>query len=227
MNSKRIAEEYHIDINELESFILRSDYKYSRIMFNGLDVEEDPEKVYKDFQEYKKAEKKKEKEKNTKTKLTPQDYDCVYHTDDPDFEQKFNQLLQKHIRNTEIDIDRMKDEDEKRKLSEKLKSFKYFLEYENWLTVLPTRVTFPITEKAKKKQFNERGGIFSNLVSLVGIFDSDPFYVGHSESEAADALAECYIRLFAIQEERVKNKGLRGVINRMTDKKNETEVGGK
>ena len=46
----------------------------------------------------------------------------------------------------------MKDEDEKRKLSEKLKSFKYFLEYENWLTVLPTSVTFPITEKAQKKR---------------------------------------------------------------------------
>ena len=156
--------------------------------------------MYKDFQEYKKAEKKKEKEKNTKTKLTPQDYDCVYHTDDPDFGQKFNELLRKHIRNTEIDIDRMKDEDEKRKLSEKLKSFKYFLEYENWLTVLPTSVTFPITEKAKKKQTIEKSDIFLNLLTLIGITDGiGVVYPNRSGRELGEKLYTCFKKLLEIQ----------------------------
>ncbi len=100
-------------------------------------------------------------------KITKEDWDFIFNTDDPDYEKKFNELVKKYIEKTEKDISKVKDIEEKRDWTSKLNSFKYYFKYENWITILPTYKKIVLTEKDRKRVIIERGRAFSNCWDIL------------------------------------------------------------
>ena len=212
MNSNDIAKKYMIYPHKLNSFIKQSDLKYSRRLFNSYEVYEEPEVVYEKYIEYMKKVEAEEKAKNQKIKIKREDWMFIFDTADPDYEKKFNALMEKYIKNYKVELSEMKDVKERKRLESRLNSYLYYLEYENWITILPVEPEIALTEKAKKRQRVSRAKLFSNFWSefemtddYVTLFsDIDPVELGHVKYQ-------CYRKLYEIQKERAKHRGIRGM----------------
>ena len=213
MNSNDIAKKYMIYPHKLNSFIKQSDLKYSRRLFNSYEVHEEPEVVYEKYIEYMKKVEAEEKAKNQKIKIKREDWMFIFDTADPDFEKKFNSLLEKYIKNSKIEISEMKDMKERKILQSKMNSFLWYLGYENWLTILPVEPKIALTEKAKKSQLIYRGRLFSNFWDEFGMTDDFPNLFNDIDTrELAHAVVLCYRKLYEIQKERARHRGIRGMI---------------
>ena len=213
MNSNDIAKKYMIYPHKLNSFIKQSDLKYSRRLFNSYEVYEEPEVVYEKYIEYMKKVEAEEKAKNQKIKIKREDWMFIFDTADPDFEKKFNSLLEKYIKNSKIEISEMKDMKERKILQSKMNSFLWYLGYENWLTILPVEPKIALTEKAKKSQLIYRGRLFSNFWDEFGMTDDFPNLFNDIDTrELAHAGVLCYRNLYEIQKERARHRGIRGMI---------------
>ena len=213
MNSNDIAKKYMIYPHKLNSFIKQSDLKYSRRLFNSYEVYEEPEVVYEKYIEYMKKVEAEEKAKNQKIKIKREDWMFIFDTADPDFEKKFNDLLEKYIKNSKIEISEMKDMKERKILQSKMNSFLWYLGYENWLTILPVEPKIALTEKAKKSQLIYRGRLFSNFWDEFGMTDDFPNLFNDIDTrELAHAGVLCYRKLYEIQKERARHRGIRGMI---------------
>ena len=213
MNSNDIAKKYMIYPHKLNSFIKQSDLKYSRRLFNSYEVHEEPEVVYEKYIEYMKKVEAEEKAKNQKIKIKREDWMFIFNTADPDFEKKFNDLLEKYIKNSKIEISEMKDMKERKILQSKMNSFLWYLGYENWLTILPVEPKIALTEKAKKSQLIYRGRLFSNFWDEFGMTDDFPNLFNDIDTrELAHAGVLCYRKLYEIQKERARHRGIRGMI---------------
>ena len=213
MNSNDIAKKYMIYPHKLNSFIKQSDLKYSRRLFNSYEVHEEPEVVYEKYIEYMKKVEAEEKAKNQKIKIKREDWMFIFDTADPDFEKKFNSLLEKYIKNSKIEISEMKDMKERKILQSKMNSFLWYLGYENWLTILPVEPKIALTEKAKKSQLIYRGRLFSNFWDEFGMTDDFPNLFNDIDTrELAHAGVLCYRKLYEIQKERARHRGIRGMI---------------
>ena len=213
MNSNDIAKKYMIYPHKLNSFIKQSDLKYSRRLFNSYEVYEEPEVVYEKYIEYMKKVEAEEKAKNQKIKIKREDWMFIFDTADPDFEKKFNSLLEKYIKNSKIEISEMKDMKERKILQSKMNSFLWYLGYENWLTILPVEPKIALTEKAKKRQLIYRGRLFSNFWDEFGMTDDFPSLFNDIDTrELAHAGVLCYRKLYEIQKERARHRGIRGMI---------------
>ena len=199
--------------HKLNSFIKQSDLKYSRRLFNSYEVYEEPEVVYEKYIEYMKKVEAEEKAKNQKIKIKREDWMFIFDTADPDFEKKFNSLLEKYIKNSKIEISEMKDMKERKILQSKMNSFLWYLGYENWLTILPVEPKIALTEKAKKSQLIYRGRLFSNFWDEFGMTDDFPNLFNDIDTrELAHAGVLCYRKLYEIQKERARHRGIRGMI---------------
>lgn len=99
--------------------------------------------------------------------IKKEDWNCVFNIEDPDFEKKFNELIKKYIAKKELEFSKMENKKEGKDMQSRLNSFKYFFEYENWLTILPTRTKIALTKKDKKKIFVEKAFIFKNFLVLL------------------------------------------------------------
>jgi len=213
VNSNDIAKKYMIYPHKLNSFIKQSDLKYSRRLFNSYEVYEEPEVVYEKYIEYMKKVEAEEKAKNQKIKIKREDWMFIFDTADPDFEKKFNSLLEKYIKNSKIEISEMKDMKERKILQSKMNSFLWYLGYENWLTILPVEPKIALTEKAKKSQLIYRGRLFSNFWDEFGMTDDFPNLFNDIDTrELAHAGVLCYRKLYEIQKERARHRGIRGMI---------------
>ena len=213
MNSNDIAKKYMIYPHKLNSFIKQSDLKYSRRLFNSYEVYEEPEVMYEKYIEYMKKVEAEEKAKNQKIKIKREDWMFIFDTADPDFEKKFNSLLEKYIKNSKIEISEMKDMKERKILQSKMNSFLWYLGYENWLTILPVEPKIALTEKAKKSQLIYRGRLFSNFWDEFGMTDDFPNLFNDIDTrELAHAGVLCYRKLYEIQKERARHRGIRGMI---------------
>ena len=85
-------------------------------------------------------------------KITTDDWDFIFNTEDPEYEKKFNELVKLYIEKTEIAISKMSDKDpDKKRWNDQLGSFKYFYEYENWITVLPTPIKIALRRRLSPK----------------------------------------------------------------------------
>ena len=84
-------------------------------------------------------------------KITKEDWDCIFNTESPDFEKKFNALVSKYIEKREAEIPNM-DKSEQIGYRKGMDTFKYFFKYENWLTVLPIDTKIAFTEQGRKQQ---------------------------------------------------------------------------
>ena len=147
--------------HKLNSFIKQSDLKYSRRLFNSYEVHEEPEVVYEKYIEYMKKVEAEEKAKNQKIKIKREDWMFIFDTADPDYEKKFNALMEKYIKNYKVELSEMKDVKERKRLESRLNSYLYYLEYENWITILPVESEIALTEKAKKRQRVSRAKLFT------------------------------------------------------------------
>ena len=213
MNSNDIAKKYMIYPHKLNSFIKQSDLKYSRRLFNSYEVYEEPEVVYEKYIEYMKKVEAEVKAKNQKIKIKREDWMFIFDTADPDFEKKFNSLLEKYIKNSKIEISEMKDMKERKILQSKMNSFLWYLGYENWITILPVEPKIALTEKAKKSQLIYRGRLFSNFWDEFGMTDDFPNLFNDIDTrELAHAGVLCYRKLYEIQKERARHRGIRGMI---------------
>ena len=161
MNSNDIAKKYMIYPHKLNSFIKQSDLKYSRRLFNSYEVYEEPEVMYEKYIEYMKKVEAEEKAKNQKIKIKREDWMFIFDTADPDYEKKFNALMEKYIKNYKVELSEMKDVKERKRLESRLNSYLYYLEYENWITILPVEPEIALTEKAKKRQRVSRAKLFT------------------------------------------------------------------
>ena len=212
MNSNDIAKKYMIYPHKLNSFIKQSDLKYSRRLFNSYEVHEEPEVVYEKYIEYMKKVEAEEKAKNQKIKIKREDWMFIFDTADPDFEKKFNSLLEKYIKNSKIEISEMKDMKERKILQSKMNSFLWYLGYENWLTILPVEPKIALTEKAKKRQLIDRGELFANVWDFMGMTDGFANLFNDIDTrELAHAVVLCYRKLYEIQKERARHRGIRGM----------------
>ena len=213
MNSNDIAKKYMIYPHKLNSFIKQSDLKYSRRLFNSYEVYEEPEVVYEKYIEYMKKVEAEEKAKNQKIKIKREDWMFIFDTADPDFEKKFNSLLEKYIKNSKIEISEMKDMKERKILQSKMNSFLWYLGYENWITILPVEPKIALTEKAKKRQLIDRGELFANVWDFMGMTDGFANLFNDIDTrELAHAGVLCYRKLYEIQKERARHRGIRGMI---------------
>ena len=213
MNSNDIAKKYMIYPHKLNSFIKQSDLKYSRRLFNSYEVHEEPEVVYEKYIEYMKKVEAEEKAKNQKIKIKREDWMFIFDTADPDFEKKFNDLLEKYIKNSKIEISEMKDMKERKILQSKMNSFLWYLGYENWITILPVEPKIALTEKAKKRQLIDRGELFANVWDFMGMTDGFANLFNDIDTrELAHAGVLCYRKLYEIQKERARHRGIRGMI---------------
>ena len=213
MNSNDIAKKYMIYPHKLNSFIKQSDLKYSRRLFNSYEVYEEPEVMYEKYIEYMKKVEAEEKAKNQKIKIKREDWMFIFDTADPDFEKKFNSLLEKYIKNSKIEISEMKDMKERKILQSKMNSFLWYLGYENWLTILPVEPKIALTEKAKKRQLIDRGELFANVWDFMGMTDGFANLFNDIDTrELAHAGVLCYRKLYEIQKERARHRGIRGMI---------------
>ena len=77
MTSKEMAIKYSVDINELESFIMSSDYKFMKTMFGGFTILDDPDVIYSAFAEYKKNERERAIKAEDKEAINKQDLQSV------------------------------------------------------------------------------------------------------------------------------------------------------
>lgn len=213
MNSNDIAKKYMIYPHKLNSFIKQSDLKYSRRLFNSYEVYEEPEVMYEKYIEYMKKVEAEEKAKNQKIKIKREDWMFIFDTADPDFEKKFNSLLEKYIKNSKIEISEMKDMKERKILQSKMNSFLWYLGYENWITILPVEPKIALTEKAKKRQLIDRGELFANVWDFMGMTDGFANLFNDIDTrELAHAGVLCYRKLYEIQKERARHRGIRGMI---------------
>ena len=212
MNSNDIAKKYMIYPHKLNSFIKQSDLKYSRRLFNSYEVHEEPEVVYEKYIEYMKKVEAEVKAKNQKIKIKREDWMFIFNTADPDFEKKFNDLLEKYIKNSKIEISEMKDMKERKILQSKMNSFLWYLGYENWITILPVEPKIALTEKAKKRQLIDRGELFANVWDFMGMTDGFANLFNDIDTrELAHAVVLCYRKLYVIQKERAIHRGIRGM----------------
>ena len=212
MNSNDIAKKYMIYPHKLNSFIKQSDLEYSRRLVNSYEVHEEPEVVYEKYIEYMKKVEAEEKAKNQKIKIKREDWMFIFNTADPDFEKKFNDLLEMYIKNSKIEISEMKDMKERKILQSKMNSFLWYLEYENWITILPVEPKIALTEKAKKRQLIDRGELFANVWDFMGMTDDFANLFNDIDTrELAHAVVLCYRKLYEIQKERARHRGIRGM----------------
>lgn len=56
MTSKELAIKYSVDLNELDSFIMNSNFKFMKTMLGGIKLLDDPDEIYTAFTEFKEAE---------------------------------------------------------------------------------------------------------------------------------------------------------------------------
>lgn len=92
MNTKEFSIKYSVSQFDLESFIVKTDLKYKKTMFSGIEILDDPEVVLKAYKEYskEKEEDKRNKESNTNEKeLSKQ----KMHESQKVLEQQINQVI--------------------------------------------------------------------------------------------------------------------------------------
>ena len=153
-------------------------------------------------------------------KITTDDWDFIFNTEDPEYEKKFNELVKLYIEKTEIDISKMSDNNpDKKRWNDQLSSFKYFYEYENWITVLPTRIKIALTDKRKRIQKFQRYVMYSNCWDIIGMTDDFvTLYKQRTTDELGSAKFKSFKKLYEIQKERVENTGINRWISRLKKK---------
>lgn len=82
----------------------------------------------------------------------------------------------------------------------------------------PHKTKIAFTEQGRKQQKIERGDLFFNCLNIVGMPDDAVkiFNINKNDTERfSEAFSNCYFKLLEIQEERVRNKGIMGMIHRL------------
>ena len=151
-------------------------------------------------------------------RVTKEDWMFLIDLDDPEYEKKFNSLLEIYLKRAEEKMLKMplSEREEKR---EQLNTFKYYFSYENWIAVLPTKIRIVLTKDRLREQRRERCHLFCDMLGIVGIIDDLPklFEGVYKPRELSGILVNCFTKLSTLHLERHKNHGINKITSKVTD----------
>ncbi len=147
--------------------------------------------------------------------ITVEDWDCIFNIDDPDFENKFTELMRKYLENAKIRCKEHNNKKEKKEWEEKLRAIEFFLNSKNWLISIPTDIKFVFSEKDRDLKKLEYLKYFTNTLATIGMYGETMLQEKCNDEEFGYIMYDCFDKILEIQQNRAKNTGIRGFLTKI------------